>query len=214
MYLQIQPNTNNMTHKYLTQIRTIPNYHEDQSELAKTWRSVSYNFKSASNLLIKNRKTRIISSVLGIYMILTSGFVVAFISVDNNQANAQSIIPKKDLSIVIKKQKIEGSNLVLKLEIQNQTGQTIINPIFKFQSSFENIQWNTSFNDLNNNKVDVQNSGFKLASIGPSQKASYSIYGSLNDLNTNNVAVATSVSYTSENQLLQLVSPKYLIDIK
>jgi hypothetical protein len=203
-----------MTHKYLTQIRTIPNYHEDQSDFAKTWRSVNYTIKSASNLLIKNKKTRIIASVLGVYMILTSGFVVAFLNVDNNKANAQNILAKSDISVSIKKQKIEGGNISLKLEVQNQTNQTIINPVFNLQSSFDNIVWVSSFNDFNNNNVQAQGSSFKLTNIGPSQKAIYNVYGKLSNTNISNIAVATNVSYMSNNEAQEITSPKFLIGIR
>jgi hypothetical protein len=203
-----------MTHKYLTQIRTIPNYHEDQSDLAKTWRSINYTFKSASNLLIKNKKTRIITSVLAVYMILTSGFVVAFINVENNQANAQSVPPTSNLEISIKKQKIEAGKITVKLEIQNKTSQTIVNPNFKFQSSFDNVAWLTSNNDLNNNKVDPQSEVFKLANVGPSQKVSYSVYGQLKNPDVSNIAINTKVLYYTENKSQEISSPKFLIDLK
>jgi hypothetical protein len=203
-----------MTHKYLSQIRTIPNYYENQSSFAKTWRSISYTFKSASNLLIKNKKTRIITSVLAVYMILTSGFVVAFINVDNSQAKAQILVPVNDLEISLKKQEISSGNITLKLEVQNKTNQTIVNPSFQFKSSFDNVVWISSSNEQNNNKVDAQSASFNLSNISPSQKASYSIYGKVSNLNVSNFAVTTKVSYVSENKALEKDSPKFLIDLK
>lgn len=205
-----------MTHKYLSQIRTIPNYQDDQSDLAKSWRKAKYTFKAASNVIIKNKKTRIIASVLAIYMILTSGFVIAFVNVDNSQAKAQSLmpLPAKDLEVNIKKQRVESGNISLKLEVQNKTNQTIVNPLFQFQSSYNNIQWSTSYNDINNNKVDAQDSMFKLSSIGPSQKVTYSIYGKISNTNIENIAVTTKTSYFLENQNKELTSQKFLIDLK
>lgn len=203
-----------MTHKYLTQIRTIPNYYEDQSNFAKTLRSINYSFKSASNLLIKNKKTRIITSVLAVYIVLTSGFVVAFVNVDNNQANAQNFVPASNLNISIKKQKVEADIMVIRMEVQNQTNQTIVNPSFQFQSSFDNVSWLMSNNDLNNNKVDTQSGFFKLANIGPSQKISYSIYGQLKNPSIDKIAITTKILYTTENKAKELNSPKFLIDLK
>jgi cyclophilin family peptidyl-prolyl cis-trans isomerase len=202
-----------MTHKYLTQIRTIPNYQQDQSDFAKTWRSISYSFKSTANLLVKNRKTRIIASVLGVYTVITSGFMVAFINVENNQANAQSFVTTNGLEINIKKQKVEFGNIFLKLDVKNKTNQTIVEPIFKFQSSYNNVQWISSFNETNNNKIDAIESNFQLANIGPSQTVVYNIYGKLNNPQIDNIAVDTIVKYSSENLVKEVNSPKFLIEI-
>jgi hypothetical protein len=147
-------------------------------------------------------------------MILTSGFVVAFINVDNNQVNAQSFAPTSNLEISIKKQTVEAGKVTVKLEIQNKTSQTIVNPAFQFQSSFNNIQWLTSNNDLNNNKIDAQNDVFKLVNIGPSQKISYSVYGQLKNPGVDNIAITTKVSYDSGNKSQEISSPKFLIDLK
>lgn len=203
-----------MTHKYLSQIRTIPNYYEDQSDFAKNWRKAKYTFKTVSNIIIKNKKTRIITSVLAVYLILTSGFLVAFINVDNNQANAQSFTPIKNLDISIKKQKVETDNIVVRLEVQNNTNQTIVNPVFQFQSSFNNVEWMTSFDDSNNNKVDSQGSVFKLNNINPNQKTVYNVYGKLSNINVTNIVVTANANYASENKSQEVVSPKFLIDLR
>ncbi len=203
-----------MTHKYLTQIRTVPNYHEDQSNFAKNWRKAKYSFKSTSNTLLKNKKTRIIISVLGIYTILTSGFVVSFVSTNNNQANAQSYTtPINNLDIKIRKQSVESQNIYLKLELQNTTNETIVSPSFQFQSSFDNIVWLASSSDENSSKSQAQNSSFKLSDVSPKEKITYTVYGQLKNLNVNNIAVATQVLYSTQGKSQVLESPKFLINL-
>jgi hypothetical protein len=203
-----------MTHKYLNQIRTIPNYHQDQSNLAKTMRGISHGFKSASKSLINNKKTRIITSVLAVYMVLTSGFVIAFLNVDNSQANAQTFVPNSNLEISIKKQKVEAGNITLKLEITNKTNEIITNPNFQFQSSFDNVTWTTSNDDSNNTRVDSQNSSFRLSNINPNQKVTYNVNGQLKNLNISSIVVTTKASYLAENKSQEINSPKFLIDLK
>jgi hypothetical protein len=203
-----------MTHKYLSQIRTIPSYHGDQSDFAKTLRSVNYTLRSTANLLVKNKKTRIIASVLGVYLILTSGFVVAFVNVDNNQAKAQSPISSPALEIKIQKQNVEADNITVKVEVQNQTNQTITNPVFRLQTSFDNVSW-TAFTDGSGiNNVSAQDSNFRLTNIGPNQKVSYNAVGKIKNPNANSLAVVAETSYFQNNQLQKLSSPKYLLEVK
>ena len=203
-----------MTHKYLSQIRTIPNYHDDQSEFARILRKAKYTFKTASNMIIKNKKTRIITSVLAIYMLLTSGFVVAFVNVDNNKANAQLFAPVSSLEITVTKQKVEADNIEVKLEVQNKTNQSIARPMLQLQSSLDNIKWNLAYNNINSNNIDLSSSGFRLDNIGPSQKTSYNLYGKLTNPNIDNIAIQTNVTYKSENQAYQTINPKFLIDLR
>jgi hypothetical protein len=200
-----------MTHKYISQIRTIPNFYEDQSETAKSWRKFSYSAKSASNFIVKNKKTRVIASVLGIYMVLTSGFMVSIVGANDSLAKAANAVEvSKDISIVIKNTKTAGNKINLDLELINDSKNTIQKPFIQIRSTNNKIDWSEVVNQKNNSKSNYQ-SGVVVEDILAGQKSTHKITGQLTDANIKNLALTVEGVYNINQEKIQIASPRSFV---
>jgi hypothetical protein len=199
-----------MTHNYINQIRTIPNYHEDHSDIAKTLRKVSYATKSATNFIIKNKKTRVITSVLAVYMVITSGFVASFVNINNNEAKAGAYEPSKDVGIVVKDIRSNGQKINLDVEITNSSKLNLSKPFIQIKNTNNKINWIEVINVKNNQKNKYQ-SGTALEDLSAGQKSTYRFSGELTDPTVKNVALMVEGFYSVNSNKVEIASPRSFV---
>jgi hypothetical protein len=195
-----------MTHKYINNIRTIPNYHENNSDLAKTYRKISLGAKATLNFIIKSKKTRVISSVLAVYLIVTSGFMVALLNLDGNNANA-SEFGEVGMSIVVKDQNIVEDKVTMSIEVENNSKTIISNPILELNSTNKIIKWEEVVSFQTNSIKTISESKILGDSIDIGEKNRYKVQGKITNSNSPNLVINIKSTIDSK----EVNSPKYFV---
>jgi hypothetical protein len=194
-----------MTHNYFDRVTTIPNRLTTISRFTK---------------LFKDKKVRIITSVLSAYLVIIVGGLHFFnVAQNTNIANANppentaGIIASLSSLVPIDSTKKTGETIEMTLELQNTSSVDVLSEVqIDMYSTKETINWAKTVVKKNTiNSTD--NHSFNLPDIFQSEKTRYTISGKLANEDTQNIAIMARVKYTVKDSAKEITTNRTFVSI-